>query len=106
MILTTTNTIEGRPVGHYLGIVTGEAVMGVNAFRDFFASIRDIIGGRSSGYQNALKEARDAAYADLRANALAAGADAIIGVDIDYQVLGKSNGMLMVSVTGTAVKLA
>lgn len=105
MLLSTTGTLDGHKVTRYIGVVTGEAVMGVNVFRDFFASIRDVIGGRSGGYQNALKDARNAAFADLVDEATKVGANAVIGIDIDYEVLGKANGMLMVSVTGTAVTL-
>ncbi|MCG5238536.1 heavy metal-binding domain-containing protein [Azospirillum doebereinerae] len=106
MIITSTDTVEGRPATQYLSMVAGEAIMGVNVFRDLFSSIRDIVGGRAGGYQAALREARDAAFADMTAAAQALGADAIVGVDIDYEVLGKENGMLMVSVNGTAVRLS
>lgn len=106
MIVTSTDSIEGRPVTQYLGMVAGEAIMGVNIFRDLFSSIRDVVGGRAGGYQAALREARDAAFADMTAAAQAIGADAIVGVDVDYEVLGKENGMLMVSVNGTAVRLS
>lgn len=106
MIVTSTDTVEGRPVAQYLGMVAGEAIMGVNVFRDLFSSIRDIVGGRAGGYQAALREARDAAFADMTAAAQAMGADAVVGVDVDYEVLGKENGMLMVSVNGTAVRLS
>jgi len=105
MLLSTTNTLEGHKVTAYIGIVTGEAVMGVNIFRDFLAAIRDIVGGRSRSYQNAFKDARNAAFADLISEASKVGANAVVGIDIDYEVLGSRNGMLMVSVTGTAVKL-
>jgi uncharacterized protein YbjQ (UPF0145 family) len=105
MIVTTTDAIEGRRVTQYLGVVAGEAILGVNIFRDLFSGIRDIIGGRAGGYQAALRDARQAAFADLEEAAKAVGADAILGVDVDYEVLGKENGMLMVSVNGTAVKL-
>ncbi|WP_158046367.1 heavy metal-binding domain-containing protein [Skermanella pratensis] len=105
MIITTTDQVEGRRVVDYLGVVTGEAIIGVNVFRDFFAGIRDIVGGRSGGYQNALKDAREHAMADLRDAAKRLGADAVVAVDLDYEVLGKENGMLMVSINGTAVKL-
>jgi uncharacterized protein YbjQ (UPF0145 family) len=105
MIITTTDQVEGRRVIDYLGVVTGEAIIGVNVFRDFFAGIRDIVGGRSGGYQNALKDAREHAMADMRDAAKRLGADAVIGVDLDYEVLGKENGMLMVSINGTAVRL-
>ncbi|NUB13351.1 heavy metal-binding domain-containing protein [Azospirillum brasilense] len=105
MIVTSTDTVEGRPVTQYLGMVAGEAILGVNMFRDLFSGIRDIVGGRAGGYQNALRDAREAAFADLQESARALGADAIVGVDIDYEVLGKENGMLMVSINGTAVRL-
>jgi uncharacterized protein YbjQ (UPF0145 family) len=105
MILTTTGTVEGRRVTAYLGLVAGEAVLGVNIFRDLFSGIRDIIGGRAGGYQNALRDAREHAVEDMVEAAKALGADAIIGVDVDYEVLGEKNGMLMVSINGTAVKL-
>ncbi|EWY39378.1 hypothetical protein N825_06680 [Skermanella stibiiresistens SB22] len=105
MIITTTDHVEGRRVIEYLGVVTGEAIIGVNVFRDFFAGIRDIVGGRSGGYQNALKDAREHAMDDMRDAAKRLGADAVVGVDLDYEVLGKENGMLMVSINGTAIKL-
>jgi uncharacterized protein YbjQ (UPF0145 family) len=105
MIVTTTGSVEGRRVVAYLGLVTGEAILGVNIFRDLFSGIRDIIGGRAGGYQKSLREAREAAIADMTAAAQELGADAILGVDLDYEVLGEKNGMLMVSVNGTAVKL-
>ena len=105
MIITTTDQVEGRRVIDYLGVVTGEAIIGVNVFRDFFAGIRDIVGGRSGGYQNALKDAREHAMADLQDAARRLGADAVVAVDLDYEVLGKENGMLMVSINGTAVRL-
>ena len=105
MILTTTPSIEGRPIASYLGIITGEAIVGANIFRDLLANIRDIVGGRSDAYERELERARNLALDDLRAAAAQAGADAVIGIDIDYEVLGSNNGMLMVSVSGTAVKL-
>lgn len=105
MIITTTDSVEGRRVAEYLGVVTGEAIIGVNIFRDMFSGIRDIIGGRAGGYQNALRDAREAAFADMQDMARSRGADAIVAVDVDYEVLGKENGMLMVSVNGTAVRL-
>src|SRR4051794_409999 len=105
MIITTTDHVEGRRVVEYLGVVTGEAIIGVNVFRDFFAGIRDIVGGRSGGYQNALRDAREHAMADLQDAAKRLGADAVVGIDLDYEVLGKENGMLMVSINGTAVRL-
>lgn len=105
MIVTTTDQLEGRRVTDYLGVVTGEAIIGVNVFRDFFSGLRDIVGGRAGGYQNALADARRSAFADMEEEARRLGADAVIGVDLDYEVLGKENGMLMVSVNGTAVRL-
>lgn len=105
MILTTTPSIEGRTITGYLGIVTGEAIVGANIFRDLFANIRDIVGGRSEAYERELERARALALDDLRASATELGADAVIGIDLDYEVLGSNNGMLMVSVSGTAVKL-
>ncbi len=103
MHLTTIDRVPGRTTREAFGVVTGEAVVGVNIFRDLFAGIRDIVGGRSGGYQAALREAREAAFADMEQEAQSRGANAVVGIDIDYEVLGKSNGMLLVSVTGTAV---
>ncbi len=105
MITTTTNTIEGRDIGQYLGLVTGEAIMGANIFRDFMAGITDMIGGRSKTYESKLEDARETAIMELQEIAQRKGADAVVGIDIDYQVLGANNGMLMVTATGTAVKL-
>jgi uncharacterized protein YbjQ (UPF0145 family) len=105
MIITTTPTIEGKTVADYLGVITGEAIMGANLFRDLFAGIRDIVGGRSGAYEKELRKARETAFADLEDNARNLGANAVIGVDIDYEVLGEKSGMLMVSVSGTAVRL-
>ena len=106
MILTTTPTIEGRAILEYRGIVFGEVISGVNFFKDFGASIRNIIGGRSSAYENELLSARTKALKELEERARSMGADAIVGIDIDYEVLGEGGGMLMVTVSGTAVKLA
>lgn len=103
MIITTTNGIEGRPVTQYLGLVSGDAVVGANIFRDLFARVRDIVGGRAGGYEKALAGAKKAALEDLTEQAAALGADAVIGVDLDYESVGDS--MLMVSANGTAVKL-
>ena len=103
MLLTTTTTVEGRPVSRYLGIVTGEAIIGANVFRDLFASVRDIVGGRSATYERALGEAREVAMKEMQERASALGANGVIGIDLDYEVLGQSNWMLMVSVSGTAV---
>ncbi len=106
MIVTTTDTAPGREVHQSLGVVAGEAILGVNIFRDLFAGIRDIIGGRSGGYQKALREAREHAMADMEAEAAALGADAIVGVDIDYEAVDTQKGsMLLVSCNGTAVTL-
>ena len=105
MLVTSTDSVEGRRIVEYLGVVAGEAILGVNVFRDLFSGIRDIVGGRAGGYQSALRDAREAAFADLIDAARARGADAVVGVDIDYEVLGKENGMLMVSINGTAVRL-
>lgn len=106
MLIVTTDRIEGRQIAEYLGVVTGEAIIGVNIFRDMFSGIRDIVGGRVGGYQAALGDAREHAFEDLREAAQKLGANAVMGVDLDYEVLGKENGMLMVSVNGTAVRLA
>ena len=103
MILTTTNTIEGRRITAYKGIVVGEAIMGANVVRDFFAGITDIIGGRSGAYESKMQDARDTAMREVEQRAAARGANAVVGVDIDYEVVGDS--MLMVSVSGTAVVL-
>jgi uncharacterized protein YbjQ (UPF0145 family) len=105
MILSTTTLLEGRPVRSYLGIVTGEVIVGANIFSDLFASVRDIVGGRSGAYEGALRDARTQALAELKAEAAELGADAVIGIDLDYEVLGKTGSMLMVSASGTAVKL-
>lgn len=105
MIITTTPDIEGKQIQEYLGVVTGEAVMGANIFRDLFAGIRDIVGGRSGAYEKELKKARNIAFEQLEETAARLGANAVVAVDIDYEVLGENNGMLMVSVSGTAVRV-
>ena len=105
MLLTTTSTIEGRPVSQYLGVVTGEVIVGANIFKDLFAGIRDIVGGRSGAYENSLRDARQTALKELSDEARALGADGVIGIDLDYEVLGKEGSMLMVTASGTAVKL-
>jgi uncharacterized protein YbjQ (UPF0145 family) len=105
MILTTTPTVDGKRITHYLGVVTGEAVLGANLFRDLFAGIRDIVGGRSGAYEKELRKARDLAFEELQEAAAQLGANAVVGIDIDYEVLGEKNGMLMVSISGTAVTL-
>ena len=103
MILTTTATIEGRRISRYAGIVTGEAIIGANIFSDFFAKVRDIVGGRAGAYESALADAREIAMQEMQQAAAKLGANAVVGVDLDYEVLGQSNGMLMVTVSGTAV---
>jgi len=105
MIVTTTSNIEGRKIADYLGVVTGEAIVGANIFRDLFASITDIVGGRSGAYESALRGARETAFAELQDAARRAGGNAVVGVDIDYEVVGKAGSMLMVSVSGTAVRV-
>ena len=104
-MLSTTNTIEGSPVKDYLGIVTGETIIGANIFKDFFASIRDIVGGRSGSYERVLREAKDTALKEMQEEAIKLNANAVIGVDLDYETVGKNGGMLMVTASGTAVKL-
>ena len=105
MITTTTNTIEGRRIRQYLGLVTGEAIMGANVISDFMASITDFVGGRSGTYESKFAEARETALQELEEEAQRQGANAVVGIDIDYEVLGANNGMLMVTATGTAVKI-
>lgn len=103
MLISTTAVLEGQPVQRYLGVVTGEVISGANIFRDIFASIRDIVGGRSGAYEEVLARSREQALQEMQNRAAALGANAIIGVDIDYETLGKAGSMLMVSVSGTAV---
>jgi len=105
MIITTTNTIEGRPVTDYLGVVTGETIVGANILKDFFATVRDVVGGRSDAYEKELHNAREQALREMAQRAQEKGADAILGMDLDYEVLGQGNGMLMVTCSGTAVRL-
>jgi len=105
MIITTTQTVEGRRIREYLGIVTGEAIIGANIFRDVLATVRDIVGGRSAAYEAELGRARKVAMDEVEEDARNRGADAVVGVDLDYEVLGANNGMLMVTVSGTAVRL-
>ncbi|MBT1063302.1 heavy metal-binding domain-containing protein [Bowmanella sp. Y26] len=104
MIITTTHHLEGKEVEAYLGVVVGEAVMGANLFSDLFASIRDIVGGRSGSYEDELTKARKIAFAELEAEARSLGANAVLAVDLDYQVVGSKGSMLMVSISGTAVR--
>lgn len=106
MLMTTTPTIEGRSIRSYHGVVAGEAIIGANIFRDLFASVRDIVGGRSGAYEKTLRNAREAAFEEMAEAARDLGANAVVGIDVDYEVLGQANGMLMVCVSGTAVTLA
>ena len=96
---------EGARVDHFIGLVNGEAIIGANIFRDMFSSIRDVVGGRAGGYERALSGARDAALKDMIESARELGADGVVGIDFDYEVLGEANGMMMVAVSGTAVKM-
>lgn len=104
MLITTTHEIEGKEIKEYMGIVTGEAIVGAHVFKDIFASLRDFFGGRSKSYENTIRDARDIALKEMQEEAEKLGAQAILAVDIDYQVLGKTGSMLMSSATGTAVK--
>ena len=106
MIITTTQSVQGKSISVYHGVIAGEAILGVNVFKDLFAGISDIVGGRSGAYERELEKARQLAFDDLAEKAREFGADAVVGVDIDYEVLGKGGGMLMVSVSGTAVSFA
>jgi uncharacterized protein YbjQ (UPF0145 family) len=106
MIVTTTPTVEGRRITAYHGVVVGEAILGANVFRDVFAGITDIIGGRSGAYEKSLMEARSVALGELEHRAREMGGNAVVGVDLDYEVIGKNGSMLMVSASGTAVTLA
>ena len=106
MIITTTNTVEGQSVEEYLGIVMGEAIIGANILKDLFAAVRDVVGGRAGAYEDALRSARQEALREMSAQARSMGANAVIGVDIDYEVLGKAGSMLMVTSAGTAVRLS
>lgn len=103
MIVTTTNTLQGREIHDYKGLVTGEAILGANIFKDLFAGIRDIVGGRSAAYEEELAKAREIALQEMQQRAHALGANAVIGVDLDYETVGQGGSMLMVSATGTAV---
>ena len=103
MILTTTPQIEGRPIQRYLGVVTGETIIGANFVKDFFAGIRDIVGGRSASYENVLREPKDTSMKEMMDRAQAMGANAIVGIDIDYETIGANSSMLMVATSGTAV---
>ena len=103
MIVTTTPTIEGQRITGYHGVVVGEAIIGANIFRDFFARVTDVVGGRSGAYERSLAEAREIALRELEERARQAGGNAVVGVDLDYEVIGEGGGMLMVSASGTAV---
>lgn len=105
MLMTTTPSVEGQRIVRYCGVITGEAILGANVFKDLFAGIRDIVGGRSATYERELQRARDIAMEELAERARQLGANAVVGVDLDYEVLGQYNGMLMVSASGTAVIL-
>ena len=105
MILTTTPAIDGRQISEYKGIVTGEAILGANIIRDLFASVRDVVGGRSAAYEKELQKARQLALDEMRDAARKLGAQAIVGIDLDYEVLGAGGSMLMVTACGTAVTL-
>lgn len=103
MIVTTTPNIEGKTIVDYKGVVTGETIIGANIFKDFFAGIRDIVGGRSGSYEKVLREAKDTSLQEMMERAKRVGANAIVGVDLDYETLGTDNGMIMVTASGTAV---
>jgi uncharacterized protein YbjQ (UPF0145 family) len=103
MLLTTTSVIDGKQIVKYHGLVSGEAILGANIFRDLFAGIRDIVGGRSAAYEKELRRAKDLAVEEMSAQAQALGANAVIGIDLDYETVGQGGSMLMVSASGTAV---
>lgn len=105
MIVTTTNTLETHKISEYIGVVTGETIIGANFIKDFFAGIRDIVGGRSGSYEKVLRETKDTAMKEMIEQAKNKGADAVIGIDLDYETVGQNGGMLMLSASGTAVKL-
>jgi uncharacterized protein YbjQ (UPF0145 family) len=104
MVMSTTNSLDSKEISNYLGVVTGEAILGANIFKDIFAGIRDIVGGRSSSYERELQEARRLAFTEMEEKARRVGANAIVGIDIDYETIGANGSMLMVSVSGTAVQ--
>lgn len=106
MLLSTTPTIEGKTISDYKGVVVGEAILGANIFRDLFAGIRDIVGGRSGAYEKEMAKAREIAFTEIAARATELGANAIVGIDLDYEVVGKDGSMMMVSISGTAVTLS
>lgn len=102
---TTTPSLEGYPIREYLGVVTGEAILGINVFKDIFAGLRDIVGGRVKSYERELCKAREVAFAEMNESAHAMGGNAVVGIHIDYETLGRGGSMLMVTVTGTAVRI-
>ena len=104
MLLTTTPTIQGRDITQYFGIVSGETIIGANLFKDFFAGIRDIVGGRSSSYESVLREAKECALQEMSDQAARMGANAVIGIDLDFETIGANGSMLMVTAAGTAVR--
>jgi uncharacterized protein YbjQ (UPF0145 family) len=108
MLITTTPNIEGKQISQYFGLVSGEAILGANIFKDFFAGIRDIVGGRSAAYENELRKAKEIAIREMTDSAAALGGNAIVGVDLDYETIGSGQGssMLMVSASGTAVRVS
>jgi uncharacterized protein YbjQ (UPF0145 family) len=106
MLLSTTSTLDGKRIVNYLGLVSGEAILGANIFRDLFAGIRDIVGGRSASYEKELRQAKEIAVQEMVEQARALGANAIIGIDLDYETVGQGGSMLMVSASGTAVNCA
>ena len=103
MLVTTTSTLQGKQITRYLGIVSGETIIGANVFRDFFAGIREIVGGRSGSYEEVLRQAKDTALKEMQQQAMTMGANAVIGVDLDYETVGSNGSMLMVTASGTAV---
>lgn len=103
MLMTTTSNVEGYTIRTYLGIVSGETIIGANMFRDLFASIRDVVGGRAGSYESVLREAKDTALAEMEEKARRMGANAVIGIDLDYETVGEKGSMLMVTCSGTAV---
>ncbi|WP_223789241.1 heavy metal-binding domain-containing protein [Marinicella meishanensis] len=106
MIISTTHTLQGRTIESYCGLVAGESILGANIFRDLFGKVRDIVGGRSSAYEKVMAEARQQAIEELRVQAQKLGANAVIGIDVDYEVIGETGSMMMVSAIGTAVKVS
>lgn len=104
MLKTTTSTVDGREIEHYLDVVVGEAILGANIFKDIFGAVRDIVGGRAGAYEQEMTKARQIAFREMEDQAQQLGADGIVGIDIDYEVVGQQGGMMMVSVSGTAVK--